>query len=112
MMNEPAEAVEKFEDIITEVMKSPDDYPDSATFISLNVAIEKGVFSHGKLEILKYLKENDVSSISDLAEKIDRSTNNVSSNITQLEEYGLVETEKDGKKKIPKLKNDHLFILW
>lgn len=111
-MNEPAEAVEKFEDIMAEVVKSPDDYPDSATFVSLNVAIDKGVFSHGKLEILKYLKENDVSSISDLAEKLDRSTNNVSSNITQLEEYGLVNTEKNGKRKIPTLKNDHLFILW
>lgn len=111
-MTKPKEAVSRFEDIMAGVIKSPDDYPDSATFISLDVAVEKGIFSRGKLEILKYLKENDVSSISNLAEKMDRSSNNISSNITQLEEHGLVQTEKDGKRKVPRLNNDHLFIIF
>lgn len=105
-------ALNKFEDIMSDISKNKEEWPESASFLSLETAIDKSVLSSGKLKVIKFLKENEVESMTDLAEKIDRSKKNVSNNVKELEKYGLIRTTKEGRKKIPELNEDHLFILF
>ena len=100
------------EKIMEETIKSEENWPESASFLSLDTAIEKKVLSTTKLEIIKFLKNNEVNSVTDLAEKLDKSKGDISKNIKQLEDYGLVRTTKEGRKKVPEINKDHLFIIF
>lgn len=111
-MEEVKQSLELFEKIMEKVAEEPADWPDSATFLSLDVAIENNLFNSHNLELVKFLKQNDVGSISDLAEKLDKSSNTISKNISKLEQYGVVNVEKDGRKKVPILNEDHIIILF
>ncbi len=106
------EALDKFGEVVEKVIDEPDKWPDSASFISFDVAIDKNILTPGKLRLIKYIKKNDVESLSSLADNLDRSLNNVSANLKELEEHNLVKVEKDGRKRIPKLKEDHVLILF
>lgn len=109
---ESNEALDKFGEIIEKVIDEPDKWPDSASFISFDTAVDKNVLTPGKLRLIKYIKNNDVESISSLADNLDRSLSNVSTNLKELKEHNLVKVEKKGKKRIPKLKNDHVLIIF
>lgn len=109
---EVEESVKKFSEIINKVVDNPDEWPDSATFISLSTVAKEKILTPKRLEILEFIKDNEVESVSELAEKVDRSLNNVSRDLSLLKNHNLVEIEKDGRKKKPSLNEGHLFVLF
>lgn len=106
------ETIEKFEEVLDKMLDEPDQWPDSASFLSMNTVLKENILTPKRIEIMKHIKENEVNSMSDLAEQLDRSVNNVSSDVKVLKKYSLLEVEADGRKKVPKLSSDHLFVLF
>lgn len=64
-----------------------------------------------RLEILRELKKSDSESVSELAERVGRSLNTVSRDLSELSEYGFVELEKDGRAKKPRLAKENILVV-
>jgi len=106
------EALDEFGEIVEKVIDEPDKWPDSASFISFDTAVDKNILTPGKLKLVRYIKNNEVESISSLADNLDRSLSNVSTNIKELKEHNLIKVEKEGKTKVPRLDKSHILILF
>jgi len=106
------EALDEFGEVIEKVIDEPDKWPDSASFISFDTAVDKSILTPGKLRLIRYIKDNEVESISSLADNLDRSLSNVSTNIKELKEHNLIKVEKEGKTKVPRLDESHILILF
>lgn len=105
-------ALDKFESIVNKMIDEPEQWPDSASFISFDTAVEKGILTPGKLRLISYIRNNEVESLSSLADELDRSLNNVSANIKELEEHNLIKVRKEGRKRIPELDSEHILVLF
>ena len=79
-----------------------------AVVLPLDVAQELGK-DHLR-EIVDYLRDNEVESISDLSEELDVNTGNLSRHLNTLMKYDVIAIEKNGNAKKPCLKYDHVLI--
>lgn len=110
MNKRTGQSIQSFERLLEDLYKEPEDYPDSVTFMSFEVASE--VLTPAKLEIIRTLKNQDIESLSDLAEELDRPLPSISTECKELKNQGLVQIEKQGKIKKPFLARDHLVVLF
>jgi len=68
------------------------------------------VLTEKRLEILEYLKQNEVESVRELSRELDRDIKNVSDDLGVLWENALIDYEEDGRKKKPYLASKNIFI--
>jgi predicted transcriptional regulator len=68
------------------------------------------VLTEKRLEILEYLKQNEVESVRELSRELDRDIKNVSDDLGVLWENALIDYEGDGRKKKPYLVSKNIFI--
>ncbi|WP_202932670.1 HVO_A0114 family putative DNA-binding protein [Halorussus salinus] len=61
-------------------------------------------------EILDYLRDHDVASVSELADALDRDTGNVSRDLTLLADYGIVNVTREGRSKVPELVHEFVVV--
>jgi len=109
---EGKKALQIFERIMKGTLESEEKYPESASFCSLDTAVDKGVFTPSKLKIVQYLRDHSINSMTELAKELNMSKGNLSTSLKQLEQHGLVRIERDGRKKVPTVNSDHLFIIF
>jgi len=112
MNNETTKTLESFNDFLDKAVDNPDLYPSSASFVPLEAVQEKNLLTPGRVNIIIEMKNNEIGSMTELSENLDRSISSVSQDCKKLSTYGLVDIEKDGNKKVPNLKNDHVIILF
>ncbi|MCU4743360.1 MarR family transcriptional regulator [Natronoglomus mannanivorans] len=68
------------------------------------------IFRPSNLELLEAIVENDPSSIRELAQIVGRHLPEVTNNINELVDYGLVELERDGRAKRPVVWYDEIDV--
>lgn len=62
------------------------------------------------LDILEYLRDHDVRSVSSLADGLGRDTGNVSRDLRVLADVGLVNLVRDGQSKVPTLVHETVVV--
>lgn len=70
----------------------------------------RDVLTDRRSELLQALRDEDVESIRDLAERIDRDKGDVSRDLSVLAKHDLVEFEMDGTRKIPSVKHKTVIV--
>lgn len=60
--------------------------------------------------ILDYLRDHEVSSVSELANALDRDTGNVSRDLQMLADHGIVNMTVDGRAKVPELVHELVVV--
>ena len=68
------------------------------------------VLTEKRIELIQFLMGNEVESTSELAEKLGRGVKEVSKDLNLLEEYGIVELEKNGRSKSPSIDYNRIEI--
>ncbi len=68
------------------------------------------VMTHKRVYLMEYIAKNEVKSIQDLANKLDRDYKNVYDDVKVLFDNGLIDLEKVGKRRIPILTADNIII--
>lgn len=63
-----------------------------------------------RLELLRTLRTEDVESVRDLARRLERDKGQVSRDLSELAELGIVEYEVSGRAKRPVLVQDHIVV--
>ncbi len=61
------------------------------------------IISNKKLQLIKFIGNNKISSVSELAKKLNRKQEAVSRDISKLESVGLLKKERKGKNIVPKI---------
>lgn len=70
----------------------------------------KKITTDKRLEILSKLKEEQIESVQDLADKLNRDRANLSRDLDTLFKEDMINYEREGKKKKPKLKHSRIAI--
>lgn len=81
-----------------------------SNFLVLDKETVDDVLTDRRLELLEYLRDNDVESVTGLAEALDRDKAAVSRDLDVLWEHSLVDYERDGRRKRPVLWHDMVVI--
>jgi predicted transcriptional regulator len=68
------------------------------------------IFRGTTLELLEAIVATEPSSIRELADAVDRHPPDVLANVRELEDYGLLELEQDGRAKRPVIWYDHIDV--
>lgn len=68
------------------------------------------VLTEKRTEILDALKSDESDSVRGLADTLDRDKSIVSQDLKVLAKYDLVEYEKDGRRKVPKIKHKNVIV--
>lgn len=63
-----------------------------------------------RLELLRTIRDEDVASVRDLARRVDRDKGQVSRDLSELAERGIVEYEPSGRAKRPVLVQEHVVV--
>lgn len=79
-------------------------------FLILERPDAESVLTEKRSELLQVIRDEDVESISDLADRVDRDVSAVHRDLDLLFEYSLVTFEEADGRKVPKLKHDHVFV--
>lgn len=79
-------------------------------FLVLEKADAESVLTAKRQELLETIATEDVASITDLAERVDRDVSIVHRDLDLLFKYSLVTYEESGGRKIPRLKHEHVFV--
>lgn len=92
-------------------LKDPDLVPDRVSIISLSQESKDRILTDKRRALLKTLKENgDIKSITELAEKVGRRRDAVSRDLKFLANYGFIDLERNGKRKVPKVIKDMIVL--
>ncbi len=87
-------------------IQDPEGTPDNLSIIELSPEVSFEVLTKKRLQIFRTLKHNPgISSIKALSEIVGRRPEVVSRDLKILINYGLVDLEKDGRTKVPKVIN-------
>lgn len=81
---------------------------DNVQIISVDSA--ETVLTPKRRELIEILRTADVESVRELARRADRDKGQVSRDLGQLAEHGIIEYEEGGRAKQPVLTQDHLLI--
>lgn len=68
------------------------------------------VLDEHRVAILDYLRDHEVSSVSELADALDRDVGNVSRDLQVLADHGIVNMTVDGRAKVPELVHEHVVV--
>lgn len=68
------------------------------------------VLTHKRVYLMEYLSKNEVKSIQDLADALNRDYKNVYDDVKVLFDNGLIDLDKVGKRRIPILTADNILI--
>lgn len=68
------------------------------------------VLDERREDILDYLRDNEVDSVTELADALDRDTGNVSRDLRVLADYGIVNMTVDGRAKVPELVHELVIV--
>lgn len=63
-----------------------------------------------RLELIRTLKEDEVSSIRGLARSLDRDVKQVSEDLEILHQMSVIEYREEGNRKIPELRHERIFV--
>lgn len=77
--------------------------------ITVNAKLIPSIFSEERIRLLKEIKKANCN-VSDLSKKVGRRIEHVSRDLAYLEKYGIINFEKRGREKIPRLTNYELAI--
>lgn len=94
------EKIEEFEE--------GEDVPHSVSFEDPTKL--RKVLTDKRIELIQFLMDNDVESIGELAENLDRGLKEVGKDLNLLEEYNIVRIKKDGRAKKPSVPYDRIDI--
>ena len=78
--------------------------------IALNRATAREVLTDRRTELIDVLSNEDVDSVGALAERVERDTGQVSKDLRRLYEAGIVEYEKEGRRKRPVLTHSTILV--
>jgi len=101
------------EDPVAEAMRALDEGDEPARSYGLTLETESQineVLDNKNLELIRTVAREDVESIRDLARRLDRDVRQVHDAVTELETLGLVELEKEGKRKKPTVWYDSITV--
>ena len=102
---------EQFEDDSVEKLEKFKEGEDVSHSLSFEDPTRlRKLLTEKRIEIIQHLMENDVDSIGELSEQLDRGIKEVSKDLTTLEEYGIVRIEKQGRKKKPSVPYERIEI--
>lgn len=79
-------------------------------FIVISKETAESVLTNRRLELLEYLRDNEVESVTALAEALDRDKAAVSRDLDLLFEHALVDYERDGRRKRPVLAQETVLV--
>lgn len=101
---------DKIEERIAAVERGEDVEPAEPTLYLESLDTFGRVFRSTNLELLRAIVEHEPSSIRELARVVDRNPPEVLDNVNELEQYGLVEFETDGRAKRPTVPYDDIDV--
>ena len=78
--------------------------------VNLSRETAEQVLTEKRMEIVKEISENNVSSVRDLARRLDRDVSIVSRDLDVLFEAEVVDFEEDGRAKKPVLAHENIFV--
>jgi len=110
MNKDRKETMDLFWRMVEDSFERPELYPDSLTVIALSDAIKSRVFTPGRLQLIKALREKPALSVSDLAKRVRRPLASVSRDLKVLQTYGVVELRRNGRVTVPTLIPAHIVI--
>lgn len=109
-----AKSFEEFKEDSLEKMEAfeeGEDVPHSVSFEDPTKL--RKVLTEKRIELIQFLMDNEVGSIGELAESLDRGMKEVGKDLNLLEEYSIVKMEKDGRSKRPSVPYDRVDIdIW
>jgi predicted transcriptional regulator len=76
----------------------------------ISIETAQKTLSPRRMEIVELLQEEEVESVRGLARRLDRDKGQVSRDLGDLAEHGIIEYQTDGRAKIPRLAQEHLVI--
>lgn len=79
-------------------------------FLVLEKDDAESVLTAKRQELLETIAAEDVASITDLAERVDRDVSIVHRDLDLLFRYSLIAYEETGGRKMPRLKHEHVFV--
>ena len=88
-----------------DVAKSKEEDGESDILV-LRFETAEEVLTPKRREILSTLKNNEIGSVTELSELVDRDLGRVSKDLKKLYEADVIEFSKDGGSKIPEIKHD------
>ena len=97
------DSLEKMEDF-----EDGEDVPHSVSFEDPTKL--RKILTEKRIELIQFLMDNEVESIGDLAEGVDRGLKEVGGDLNLLEEYNIVGIEKEGRTKRPSVPYDRIEI--
>lgn len=83
---------------------------DLSDVLTLRRDTAENVLTEKRVELLRTIERQDVSSIRDLARQVDRDVSIVSRDLDLLFEADVIEFERDGNAKRPKLAHENVFV--
>lgn len=96
-------SLEKMEDF-----EKGEDVPHSVSFEDPTKL--RKVLTEKRIELIQFLMDNEVESIGELAEELDRGLKEVGKDLNLLEEYSIVRIDKEGRAKRPSVPYDRISI--
>ena len=106
-----AKSFEEFKEDSLDKMEEFEDGEDVPHSLSFEDPTKlRKILTEKRIELIQFLMDNDVGSIGDLAENLDRGLKEVGEDLNLLEEYNIVRIEKDGRAKRPSVPFDRIEI--
>lgn len=106
-----AKSFEEFKEDSLEKMGEFEDGRDVPHSVSFEDPTKlRKILTEKRIELIQYLMDNEVESIGDLAEELDRGLKEVGEDLNLLEEYNIVRIEKEGRAKRPSVSYDRIEI--
>ena len=102
-------SVNKFKNVFKKLSKG--EKVEKEEYIAFSSVEELNkILTKKRLDLLKFIKQNDISSVKELADKVDRNYKNVYTNLKLLEQLGIVELKEEKGKIRPIVLYDELDI--
>ena len=79
-------------------------------FLVIDLETAKSVLTERRMELLETIRDEEIESVTDLAESLDRDKAAVSRDLDLLFEQDMIIYERDGSRKIPKLKHEAVVV--
>ena len=98
-------------ELTNRAIEDPEGTPDRYSIVELSPEVNYKVMTKERTKLLERLKSNpDIMSITELSEEIGRPAESVSRDLKILKNYGLIDLERNGRKKVPKLIRNKIVI--
>lgn len=79
-------------------------------FLLIDLETAKSVLTDRRIELLETIRDEPIESVTDLAETLGRDKAAVSRDLDLLCQQDMIEYERDGSRKIPKLKHETVVV--